>query len=37
MAAIERDKALERERANRAAGQGDDEEIIESQPLLQAL
>ncbi|MCI62853.1 hypothetical protein A2U01_0084110, partial [Trifolium medium] len=37
MAAIEREKAAERERARKAAEQGEDEEIVESQPLAQAL
>ncbi|MCI68989.1 hypothetical protein A2U01_0090250, partial [Trifolium medium] len=37
MAVIEREKAAERERARRAAEQGEDEEIVESQPLAQAL
>ncbi|MCI45393.1 hypothetical protein A2U01_0066632, partial [Trifolium medium] len=37
MAAIEREKVAERVRAHRAAEQGNDEEIVESQPLAQAL
>ncbi|MCI36607.1 hypothetical protein A2U01_0057830, partial [Trifolium medium] len=37
MAVIEQDKAMERERANKATGQGGDEEIIESQPLSHTL
>ncbi|MCI70421.1 hypothetical protein A2U01_0091684, partial [Trifolium medium] len=37
MVAIEREKAAERERAHKAAEQGEDEEIVKSQPLAQAL